>query len=317
LLAFECIGCLPLFSLVVAEVNVTAPGVSIRSTIPATQVIASDGTVYDATSMQYAVKLITATEGSIQDCGQGKSDYDFTGVSGKICVMSRGQNSFADKVTLCEKNGGIGAIVYSTDNGVFTGTLLTAGVASIPAVGIILSAGVSLLQKSSAKITFMGEGYTEMSGTSMATPFVTGVIAKIWSARPQCTNFQVMDAIMSAAKNLASSAEEYTYYGKGLVQAQAAYDELLRQPAPCGNGGSAQSSAVAPAPAPAPTPTASSSSWLPWNSSSSTGQAKSPPKVYDWRFIGSGGRQRSLLRGGDHSQEHDTLDNPGPVPVPR
>jgi subtilisin len=43
--------------------------------------------------------------------------------------------------------------------------------------------------------TVPGNGYESFQGTSMASPHVAGAAAKIWAARPQCTNKQVREAL--------------------------------------------------------------------------------------------------------------------------
>jgi serine protease len=70
--------------------------------------------------------------------------------------------------------------------------------------------------------TIPGNGYGVLDGTSMATPHVTGAIAKIWAARPQCTYLQVRAAVEGTAKDLGPIGRDDDY-GHGLVQVKAAY----------------------------------------------------------------------------------------------
>jgi serine protease len=70
--------------------------------------------------------------------------------------------------------------------------------------------------------TAPGNAYAYGQGTSMAAPHVTGAIAKIWAARPQCTNMQVRAAVEGTAKDLGPVGRD-DLYGHGLVQAKAAY----------------------------------------------------------------------------------------------
>jgi len=62
---------------------------------------------------------------------------------------------------------------------------------------------------------------------------VTGAIAKIWAARPDCTKDQVGDAIMKTAKDLGEEGTD-DEYGVGMVQTLEAYKYLLSLPPPCG-----------------------------------------------------------------------------------
>jgi serine protease len=76
----------------------------------------------------------------------------------------------------------------------------------------------------------------------MATPYVTGAIAKIWAARPGCKKDQVIAAILETATDLGESGRDEDY-GAGLVQVVKAYDYLMALPSPCGKGGGSSSAA--------------------------------------------------------------------------
>jgi len=83
--------------------------------------------------------------------------------------------------------------------------------------------------------------YASYSGTSMATPHVSGIAAKIWNRHPDCTADEVRLALFDTAEDLGAPGKDI-YYGHGLVQAKAADDQL----AGCGSSG--------PTPTPEPTP---------------------------------------------------------------
>jgi serine protease len=70
--------------------------------------------------------------------------------------------------------------------------------------------------------TIPGNKYAGASGTSMATPFVASGIAKIWAARPQCTNQQVREAVEKTALDLVYPGKD-DRTGHGLIQIKAAY----------------------------------------------------------------------------------------------
>merc|ERR1712012_870591 len=75
-------------------------------------------------------------------------------------------------------------------------------------------------------------------GTSMATPYVAGVAAKVWSHFPHCTNHQIRNVLLrsAAGKGCDGSKGETCVEGKGcnafvgygIVDAKAAYDLLLK-----------------------------------------------------------------------------------------
>jgi hypothetical protein len=71
--------------------------------------------------------------------------------------------------------------------------------------------------------------YGTISGTSMATPHVAGVLALLKSFKPDATPEELIDAMQKAAEDLGGNGKDKKY-GHGLVQAFAAA-ELL-------NGGS-------------------------------------------------------------------------------
>ena len=73
--------------------------------------------------------------------------------------------------------------------------------------------------------SFRAEDYATLSGTSMATPHVSGVAALIWSARPTATATEVREALVSTATDLGEPGWD-TLYGFGLVDAFAAAHRL-------------------------------------------------------------------------------------------
>ena len=82
--------------------------------------------------------------------------------------------------------------------------------------------------------------YVAMSGTSMATPMTSGVVALLLQANGSMTPSQVKAVLEKTAKPLGGSVPNYNY-GYGRVDAKAALDYVM-----AGKG---------PAPAPGPTPT--------------------------------------------------------------
>ncbi len=68
-------------------------------------------------------------------------------------------------------------------------------------------------------------GYALMSGTSMATPHVSGVAALVWSHFPECSAYDIVHALEITALDLDEVGYDYKT-GHGLVQAQDAYAYL-------------------------------------------------------------------------------------------
>ena len=69
--------------------------------------------------------------------------------------------------------------------------------------------------------TWNNGGYNAISGTSMATPHVSGVAALVWSNNGSCTNEQIRKALNDSAKDKGASGRD-NFYGNGLVQSVAA-----------------------------------------------------------------------------------------------
>lgn len=67
--------------------------------------------------------------------------------------------------------------------------------------------------------------YDYLSGTSMATPHVSGVAALLMSAYPALTNYQVRALLDNSAIDLGAAGRDY-YYGYGLVDASRAFTSL-------------------------------------------------------------------------------------------
>jgi subtilisin family serine protease len=72
-----------------------------------------------------------------------------------------------------------------------------------------------------------------MSGTSMATPAVSGIAALVWSNNPTCSGAQIRTALKATAKDSGAAGKD-VYFGYGIVQAKAANDYLLQNG--CGGG---------------------------------------------------------------------------------
>lgn len=167
---------------------------------------------------------------------------------GKVCLISRGGSLFFEKALVCQESGGAAAFVYNDQPGTFNGSVeLAQGSVRIPTFSVPRQDGLFMLQDVARFAGDVGNGqkstirfednmpsYSYLSGTSMSAPHVTGVIAKIWAARPACTNAQIRRALEFSALDLGPDGRD-DEYGFGLVQAEAAYRFLIDEmPPPCG-----------------------------------------------------------------------------------
>lgn len=62
----------------------------------------------------------------------------------------------------------------------------------------------------------------------MAVPHVSGALARIWAAFPNCKSDVVRRSIEVTAKDLGPAGKD-PMFGHGLLQAEAAYDWLAKQ----------------------------------------------------------------------------------------
>ncbi|MFJ7847241.1 S8 family serine peptidase [Peribacillus sp. NPDC097206] len=82
--------------------------------------------------------------------------------------------------------------------------------------------------------TFPNNRYAYMSGTSMATPIVTGVAALIWSNEPKLSQLAVEYRLYDSAIDLGTKGKD-VYYGNGRVNAKKALEmKTLSKPSVTG-----------------------------------------------------------------------------------
>ena len=218
------------FSQVNADVELAAPGVGVTSTVPAFSQVGSSLTVggqaYAALGMEGSP--LVAGAGALADFGLGTT-VAAGSMSGKVCLIKRGEISFAQKVLNCQASGGAGAVVFNNTAGALSGTLGTT-VTTIPSVGITQADGEALLQSGLGQATdvsvfLLPDLYAAYNGTSMATPHASAVAALIWSHHPGCSAAQVRKALNDSALDLGDPGRD-AQFGHGLVQAKAALSRL-------------------------------------------------------------------------------------------
>ena len=217
------------FSQFNADVELAAPGVDVLSTVPLGSETGASVTVgassYPAIAMDGSPRA--SATGPLADFGLGNPAPAGT-MAGNICLISRGSISFAEKVVNCQNAGGIGAIIYNNTTGDLLGTLGET-VTTIPSVGTTQADGQTMLTQlgQSATVAVFGTNdvYALKSGTSMATPHVSGVAALVWSHFPHCTAAEIRSSLNKHALDLGDPGRD-VHYGFGLVQAKATYDAI-------------------------------------------------------------------------------------------
>ena len=225
------------FSQQTDQVELAGPGVDVLSSVPVgsglSTSLAVAGSAIEAAGMDGSP--LGFASGVLTDCGFGESAC--ADASGKICLISRGNISFAEKVQACESGGGVGAVIYNNEPGMLFGTMGEV-VTGIPSAGISDSDGATLLSQlgSAATLAIEPSDYAFFNGTSMATPHVAGVSALVWSHFPACSASQIRNALNSSAEDLGVSGRDNAY-GYGLVQAKAAADYLAANGCDTNGGG--------------------------------------------------------------------------------
>jgi len=212
------------FSQQTSQVELAAPGVAVRSTVTmgtgTEESLEVDGSGYEATGMEGSAQ--TTATGALFRCnanGGLGAPGDCEGASGKICLISRGDLTFAEKALECEDADGLGVVIFNNTTALFSGTFGDSTV-SIPGVGISGTDGTTLMGElgKSATINYTEGDYAYYDGTSMATPHVAGVAALVWSQDLNCTNADIRSVLASSALDLGPDGRDNAY-GHGLVQA--------------------------------------------------------------------------------------------------
>lgn len=205
------------------QVEFAAPGVGVRSTVPRGTGFGAQVTIaqQNISSEAFLNSPIADVSGELVDCGLGGTPCE--NAQGRVCLIERGTFLFVEKAQSCEAGGGVGAIIYNNVPGdIGSGTLGTAPGVSIPVAGISDTAGANLLTLLGeiAQVRVGPEDYGFLSGTSMATPHVSGVAALVWSRAPERTNVQIRAVLQAGALDLGAPGRDNSF-GFGLVQARA------------------------------------------------------------------------------------------------
>jgi len=204
-------------------VEATAGGVNTLSTYPSGGAsmasMSADNVAYATSAMENTGYASAGTY------FMGTAESTDAGANGMICMIDRGNISFHDKVANCENSGGVGAIIINNEPGMLYGTLGDTNSTSIPAVGAAQEDRSALLAASAAEINISVSDYGYMSGTSMATPGVSGMAALVWSNHPQCTGTEIREALKATAMD-AGAAGKDVYFGYGIVNALDAHNYL-------------------------------------------------------------------------------------------
>lgn len=209
------------------QTELAAPGVGVLSTVPyvPNTFLFVDDQAYPGDPLEYS-PYGTET-GQLEDGGRCLTPGEWGGM---VVLCERGDTSFYDKVMNVQNGGGIAAVIYNNEPGLYSGTLSEKG-DYIVAISLSQEDGLAALDYAGEEATaqssepITGSGYEAWNGTSMATPHVSGVAALLWSASPEWTNVQIREAMVTTAMDLGDEGWD-PHYGYGLVQADDALQYL-------------------------------------------------------------------------------------------
>jgi subtilisin family serine protease len=233
----------PKFSQGGEHLSLVAPGVSIYSTYPTGRSpyanLVAGGTFYKSSALDFVP--YEEYEGKLIDCGLGTGLRSCSGATceGFVAYVDRGDIRFNEKVKNVRSQGARAVIIGNNDPEDDEALGFTLGSAAqwppVTAVPTTIVPAIRAQFGNTVRVGIHGSDYAYSTGTSMATPHVSGVAALVWSARPKLTNAQVRSLLERTAKRLADPGDPATneekdlVFGWGLVQAKAAVDKAIEE----------------------------------------------------------------------------------------
>jgi len=221
------------FSNTGAQLDLVAPGVDNLSSFPHLQGRDAEVTIGGKTYLGNPAEFSGATDGvsgTFVDCGLALAPSDCgTPPAGTwVAVVKRGSATFATKAHNAAVAGASGVLLYNNTTVPVSPTLGTPddnGTPWLPTIIVSQADGqaivAGLASASSGTLYNIATDWNLDSGTSMATPHVSGVAALIFGKNPSLTPDQV-ETIMERTTTDLGVPNYDTTFGWGLVNAKAA-----------------------------------------------------------------------------------------------
>ena len=220
-------------------IELAAPGVGVLSTVPVGGDAAGDA-IWSGTSHQSNVVRGTVAGtvyGQICNCGLATGlDTENTCpdvVAGNIAHIRRGDITFAEKVNHAQSKGAAGVIISNNIPGNFLGTLGVGSRLVVVSISQVDGDELELLAEGviTGSVSVTADLYQYYSGTSMATPHVSGVAALIFAAQGMnISAAEVRDILIDSAEDLGDPGWD-NIFGYGLVDVNAAFE--IMEPVIC------------------------------------------------------------------------------------
>ncbi|RKH11966.1 peptidase S8 [Corallococcus sp. CA053C] len=225
------------------ELSLVGPGVNVLS---ATVLGAASLSGVEAGSTPFVSSPLSFTAqgrytGRLVDCGLG-TDRASCGPAatcdGFVAYVDRGDIFFEEKAHHVIEAGARAIIIGNNvgDDGEGNFTLGAANAHWVPTVSVSLASATALKAMVGQNVTvdISGVDYQRESGTSMATPHVSGVAALVMSARPDLSAGHIRAVLEKTGLDDKTTPGVDEKYGHGLVQAVKAVE--LARSLPTGGG---------------------------------------------------------------------------------
>jgi subtilisin family serine protease len=221
------------FSQFNATVEIAAPGVEVLSSVPMGSGREVALTIANKAYVTVPMDGTPAASVVAPLANFGTGETLDVPVAGKVCLIQRGNISFAQKVLNCQASGGVGAVIYNNVAGALYGTLGGAAT-TVPSTGASDTDGAAMLRQigDATSLAVTATNYAYFNGTSMATPHVSAVAALVWSHHPNCSASQIRSSLTKSARDIEGRGRD-DKTGFGLVQAKDAVDRIAAMG--CGN----------------------------------------------------------------------------------
>lgn len=214
-----------------AGLGVVGPGVSVDSSYPtslSSRVRVTFGSAMVRRNLlEFSPAPGAALEGQIVFCGYGVTPADCPNAAGKIALIERGPAGADPGITFDQKSrsaksaGAIAAIIFNNvDDNNLSWTLGASSSAHVPTIGVLRSEGLALRALAGTTARFERDPYAfaSLSGTSMATPHVTGVAALMLAMRPYLSPADARNALTISTNDLGTPGYD-TVFGWGIIDA--------------------------------------------------------------------------------------------------